>query len=213
MIKKILILFLLLNGFSSNAQFKYLFSNTKKKIRCIDTAQRKLSFDSIGWTISIPVNYYLNNDSVINSMLKNGTDIWDSLTGLNVSRESHTLFVASKPFDNNITALVLSYKGKPQFWTTLRNIEKQLFLTALKYSQKDNSFDSSSSVEIIDGKQYDKFLVDITLPDSRVLHIVDYAKCDNNCILEILYTYMYKEEGDALEDSVKKSYFYNPVQH
>jgi len=178
---------------------------------CGQTNSRYILKD-IGWTINLPNDFVIEDSSIVIKDTKEGKIILEKESHLKLNlATTKTLISASKDMFNQFN-VTLSKSSAPteHYWDSINNNVLKLFYTAMvKQAPPDAHFDSSRTIETIDGLSFKSFKMVVRLNNNLTVYNYIISRLYKGSTLSINYNYTDKLAGDEINKMLKDSKFEN----
>lgn len=139
---------------------------------------RTYTFKEVGWTVKLPAGFKELTAAEDAAKNQRGKEMMEDVADAKMDiSEMKTLFAATKNTHNYINATITPYDlDKDGDWNASVEAVKELLYRTFEEKMPDAKLDSASSMVTIDGIQFDKFKVTVTLNNKMAFTMFMLAK-------------------------------------
>ena len=156
------------------------------------------TFRDIGWTIKLPNDFKIEDSATVARNTAEGEIILETESHIDLSKATtKNLITASKDLytEFNVT-LSKSIAPNEHYWDSVNNRVIKIFYNAMiKQASPAAKFDSSRTIESIDGIDFKSFRMDVKLNENLTLHNFLITRLYKGATLSINYYYTDEAAG------------------
>ncbi len=168
------------------------------------------TFKDIGWTINLPNDFKIEDSVSVARNTAEGEIILEKESHIDVNTAAtKNLISASKGMYTafNVT-LSKSFAPNEHYWDSVNNRVINIFYNAMiKQASPTARFDSSRTIETIDGLDFKSFRMDIRLNDKLTVHSFLVTRLYRGSTLTINYYYTDEPGGEQIKKMIRESKF------
>ncbi|MEP6676612.1 MAG: hypothetical protein ABJA78_15730 [Ferruginibacter sp.] len=181
-----------------------LFAGCKNSIKT-----KQYNFPPVEWTIAVPEDFVPMNTSEIKAQNEKGLKViekaMDTAIEINPTR---TLISLQKDKLNNFSATITSFDPKTDgSWIDVNEGLKAIIYQTFTTQMPGVVVDTSSSVETIDGLEFQVFRSKLTYPNKMVMNSFLYSKLYKGYDFGISMAYVDEKAGKELKAILASSVF------
>ncbi len=164
--------------------------------------------DDFKWTIKIPAGFDFVDAQEQSRVQNKGLDAVEDATGMEVDNQAKTIFMYRSDETNNIEANYQPFDEAidGDFIESNKMVEDIVYETFVS-QMPGAEVDTTRSVAIIDGLDFQKFSTKIVYPNKMVMHLDMYSRLFDKRQLTINIIYTDEEKGEALNHAWERSKF------
>jgi isoleucyl-tRNA synthetase len=172
-------------------------------------AEKIFVFKELGWTLSLPVSFKILDsidDSKRSEKGKKASEETNNIEG-DISK-TRTLISAIKNTYNYFNSTITPFDPKKDGSWDSRNKEiKNFMYQAFSTKMEDAKIDSLTTTETIDGLQFDKYKITVTIDNKVLFTTLLLSRFYKGYDFGITYLYLDAETKEEIEQTLMKSKF------
>ncbi len=134
-------------------------------------------FPQIGWALDVPEMFEVLDSTEMETLNNEGKSSFEKSTGNTLDFSSTKNLISIKKGElNYLRAGITPYPHDYKEWLeSYANVKSDL-VRSFQTITSELKIDSSSSIEVHDGIEFDKFDLKLTFSDNRIMNIILYSK-------------------------------------
>jgi hypothetical protein len=163
----------------------------------------------IDWTIKLPNDFKLDDSADIVKTTEEGAVILEEESHLKLNKATTKNIISASKDEFNQFNVTLSKSSAPNghYWDSVNNNVLKIFYDAMvKQAPPQAQFDSSRTIETIDGIPFKNFRIDIKV-NGVMVHNFIITRFYRGSTLFINYNYIDESVGEEIERMLRESKF------
>lgn len=164
----------------------------------------------IGWTISLPSDFKLDDSTLIVKRTQEGTVILQNESHLTLNKATAINLISASKDKFNHFNVTLSKSTAPSehYWDSVNNNVLKIFYNAMvKQAPPEAKVDSSRKFEMIDSIRFKSFKMDIKINTTLTIHNFIITRLYKGSTLFINYTFTDESAGEEIRKMLNESKF------
>jgi hypothetical protein len=174
-----------------------------------NSKSKEFSFQQVGWKVKIPEDFTVMDSARTEALARRGENAIERTYDTTLDfKATRTLISASKGQYNYFASTITPFDpAVDRDWEEANAALKNVIVETFQTQMPDMKIDTSSSVEKIDGLEFQKFHVVTTYPNKMVMNVFMYARLHKGYDFGINICYTDEETGEDLKKSLAGSKF------
>jgi len=169
---------------------------------------KTIKIEEFNWTVTIPENFHLTSEAILDNHLKKGLEIIEKNLGEEIINQAVTIFSFNNGDFNNLEALWQPYDvGVDGDYMELYTEVNEIIYKTLETQMPEVKLDSVTTSQKICGLDFLRFDMDIDYLNGLEMKIINFTRLFSEKEFTFNITYMDEQIGEKMINAFLESKF------